>query len=122
MASRWRPSQLQHWQANDVLTNADLETPEAFTLHLLVNKHYGIWNQDVEVVHVHDFVFCDRDSALRALQLLTKAYARTHRKHVCGGYARHTLSPDHQADPLEPLWAVWDDICSEFDEKGAPVR
>lgn len=75
-----------------------------YTVHLLLNKEYGWWTEDVEIVHL-DGVFLTRSAAL----LFVEAEARRHfdktGEKVTGGYAWHMRVGEA---------AVWEDIGSQF--------
>lgn len=109
LAARWRPTDEQIAEADAELRAG---ATEVVTLHLLVNKDYAWWTEDVEVIPVPG-VFHGRNIALAVLVEAAKAfYAETGRK-VTGGYTWH----------MEPgRWAVFEDVLAVHpgrDECGA---
>lgn len=102
LTTRWKPTDNQIKLAN-VVTDATGDA--VYTLHLLVNKVYGFWTEDVEVIGL-DGIYTDRATALEALGALTKAYHKATGRTVVGGYARH--GTEHGK------WAVWDDILAVY--------
>lgn len=111
LTARWRPSYTQLAdveQAFAAAAGAGVRQA-VFTAHILVNKHYGIWYTDVEVVAVPG-VFADRDAAsAAAVAAAEKAHTETGLP-VTGGWTRHT-TPDS--------WAVFEDILAVFPKGSA---
>ena len=96
LRDRWRPSAEQVAAADARLTEGHRYV---FTTHLLLNKSWGVWNEDVEV-HPLDGVYLDRDAAFSAVEeAVTLARAQLGTDKIVGGYALH-------AEPGQ--WAVWD--------------
>jgi hypothetical protein len=108
MRARWRPSD-QQMNLADALLRAgyDANRPRnrgVYTMHLLVNKQYGIWTDEVTLIHL-DGVYLDRDAMYKALHDATERFHEETGATVTGGYTWH---------PRPGEWAVWDDIMSEF--------
>lgn len=114
--ARWLPSVEQMALADALLAagfdaqrEGQMRERGVFTAHLLVNKRYGFWTADVEVVPV-DGVFLTRHGAQLACHNAAKAFHAETGKVVCGGWAWHSKVAHA---------AVWDDICSQFPERGS---
>ena len=102
LRTRWTPSPEQVAEAEALLA----VTPEryVYTLHLLVNKEYGIWTEDVVVVHLPG-VFNGRNVACDYLDAAARRhYGKTGQK-VVGGYTSHHAGGQ---------WAVYDDITAAY--------
>lgn len=104
LKDRWQPSPTQI-AAADLLLQAGAVDPAdgaVYTGHLLVNKSFGGWTSDVEIIHL-DGVFTARETCN---QYVAAVAARRHEKTgeaICGGYTRHGRYMD------APRWAVWED-------------
>lgn len=114
---RWLPSDEQMALADALLAagyDADRRIDQAgggswtesgvYTVHLLLNKEYGWWTEDVEIVHL-DGVFLTRSAALDFVHEAAQKHHEKTGDKVVGGYAWHS-KVGHAA--------VWDDISSEF--------
>lgn len=111
LQERWLPSPEQMTLANALLAagytaeRGERRERGVYTIHLLMNKSYGWWTEDVQVVPL-DGVFLTRNAAIYAVH---DAARRTHdldpNQKVIGGWAWHS-KVDHAA--------VWEDICSVF--------
>lgn len=134
MQTRWCPSPAQDQQAADALIrqaatgkpdqvgNSDHGLGDVFTVQLLVNKHFGVWTTEVQVIALPG-VYHSRDAAYAACQ----AAAATHRHlhpdvPVTASCCRH----HRLATPTEPArgpgghiwqthWAVFEDITAAND-------
>jgi hypothetical protein len=109
LTARWRPSPEQIAEAEKVL--AETGARSVYTLHLLGNKEYGTWHEDVVVVHLPG-VYPDRDVACDALDLAAKSYFASYGA-VVGGFTSHSKGEQ---------WAVYDDITTEYPKEGRAGR
>lgn len=103
LRDRWRPSDAQVADADAVLSTGIVENPDnpyVFTIHLLVNKRWGVWTPDV-VVEPLDGVYTTREAAFEAVSAVV-ARRRAFGHEVIGGYALHSAPGQ---------WAVWDLPC-----------
>ena len=106
LATRWRPSDEQIAEAERYLAEHP-DADECYTAHVLVNKEWGFWTEDVQIVHVTG-VYRTRAGA--------EAAADFHRIQgdvpTIGGYARHSrVGADIAAAaglPTPYVWAVWE--------------
>lgn len=113
LRERWLPSEEQMRQADALLAAGyDAERgPDrergVYTAHLLENKEYGIWTEDVRIVHL-DGVFLTREAVLTFVNTVARQRHEEGGQKVTGGWAWHS-KVGHAA--------VWEDICSRFGEE-----
>lgn len=104
LRARWRPSDEQIAEARKLL----VDFPEGvITIHLLVNKTRGWWDEDVEVVPLEG-VFATRGPALATLVERAREFHAETGKIVLGGYTWHTEGDN---------WAVFEDVLAAFPER-----
>ena len=106
LQNRWAPSPEQVEAAEALM--AESGAKHVFTLHLLVNKEWGIWTDKVTVEHLPG-VYLTRDEATGVLDAAAKARHEKAGEDVVGGYASHTAGGS---------WAVWDDIVATYPREG----
>jgi hypothetical protein len=105
LQARWRPSGAQIKAAADHFARGFGEP--LFTIHLLVNKRYGVWTEKVQVVDIgwggssERHIYGSRSAALEALEKFVALREGT--DPVTGGYTTHWKDGE---------WAVFEDICS----------
>lgn len=107
LRERWRPTHKQIALADtvaDTMGRNGHGEKVAYTLHLLVNKTYAFWTEDVTLVHL-DGVFTDRATALTALVALAAEYHERTGKKVTGGFTRHYGDGE---------WTVFEDILARY--------
>ena len=110
MKARWRPSAEQiHYADALLVAGASKERPQlnrqrgVHTIHLLINKEWGIWTEDVALYYL-DGYFLAREAAWRALHASAVEYrAANPTTTVSGGYTWHSAPGQ---------WAVFEDIGS----------
>lgn len=108
LAARWVPSEAQIDEAEAVLADKG----DAVTAHVLVNKHYGFWTEDVVVLPLPG-VYADRDGASEAAQAAAKAIHEATGLPVTGGYTYHSPGGN---------WAVFEDILADFSDDDTIAR
>lgn len=106
MQAAWQPTDKQIALAEAAL-QASPETKYAYTLHLLLEKSYGVWTDDVAVVAL-DGVFTDRATALAALKALSEQFHDATGRPLTAGWTTHFNNGQ---------WAVFEDICSELPKR-----
>jgi hypothetical protein len=106
LRERWLPSAEQMRAAEAVLATGDCPDGTTFTCHLLINKHWGWWTPDVEIVHL-DGVFSDRCRMQEYLLDQGSRHYDAHGKSLTGGYSVH-FGPGEAA--------VFEDIMCQFPE------
>jgi hypothetical protein len=112
LKDRWCPDGHQLTLANALLRAgwdrerevAGLRERGVYTAHMLVNKHYGFWTEDVQVVYL-DGVFTMKEAATRYAEDRARQHHEETGEPVVGGWTWHS-SVDH--------WAVWEDILARF--------
>lgn len=113
LRERWVPSPEAVRMADALLAAGfDTERPPrrergVFTAHVLLNKDYGIWTEEVEVVPV-DGVFLSREGAALAAKMEAARLHAADGTRAIGGYTWH-MSPGN--------WAVWEDIVAVFPDR-----
>ena len=102
LQERWRPSPEQIAAAEKMLA----ATPEqhVYTIHLLLNKEWGFWTEDVVVEYVPG-VFNRRNVALDYLDRAAKEHYEATGQKVVGGFTSHSAGGQ---------WAVFDDIVASY--------
>jgi hypothetical protein len=110
LKDRWVPDEHQVILA-DALLKAGFDTERgdrrergAYTVHLLVNKEYGFWTEDVQLVYV-DGVFTSREAATQYAEDRARAHHEKHQVPVVGGWTWHSAIGH---------WAVFEDILAAF--------
>jgi hypothetical protein len=104
LRARWLPSDEQRADAEAQLKAGN---KDVYTVQILRNKSYGLWDFDV-VVECPRAIFFDRDDA--ALYVLTLVYKiRTEGGTATGGYSHHYLdgAGNEQAAVFEDIM-TWD--------------
>lgn len=97
LRERWQPSPGQIELARAVLDTTGAEY--VYTTHVLRNKHYGFWTEDVTLRYL-DGVFVDRTAMFTYLEAMMAEVE----PFATGGYTIHRVlgGEDH--------WAVFEDI------------
>jgi hypothetical protein len=106
LRARWLPSAEQRADAEAQLKAGN---HDIYTVQILRNKSYGLWDFDV-VVECPRAIFFDRDdAAFHVLRLVTKL--RVEGGIATGGYAHHFLdgNGNEQAAVFEDIM-TWDDV------------
>lgn len=102
LANRWAPSPEQIELAKVALEQSGQHF--VYTLHLLLNKTWGIWTDKVTVVHLPG-VFLDRDEATTVLDTAALEHYNKTEQSVVGGWTSHSSSGG---------WAVFDDPVASY--------
>lgn len=110
---RWLPNAEQMKMADALLLAGytAARPPEfrergVYTGHLLINKEYGFWTTDVQLVFL-DGVFLTREAVLDFVHLAAEKHYTQHGEPLTGGWAWHFKVGEA---------AVWEDIMSRYPE------
>jgi hypothetical protein len=112
LRERWLPSQEQMRLADALLAagytaeRGEIRERGVYTAHLLINKEFGWWTEDVILVHL-DGMFLTREAVLTFVHEVARVRHREGGEKLVGGYAWHS-QVGHAA--------VWEDISSRFPE------